>query len=365
MPRVRPATARSHLRSSRPASNAPVKGGTNVPDSRERVRSGFPECWSRTTALTLLLLPFAGLFALLVGARRLLFRCGVLRSHRLPVKVIVVGNLTVGGVGKTPLVLWLVQRLQASGLRPAVLLRGYGGSQHLPRAVSGFDDPLLTGDEAVLLAGRAGCPVWAGRDRAATGRALLQAHPDCNVIICDDGLQHYRLARDVEIAVEDERGHGNGWMLPAGPLREPASRAVDATVVNGSAACRGDQPGRRFGMRLRPAGFETLAGMPVEIGCFNGLRLHAVAGIGHPARFFATLAGLGLKFTPHAFPDHHAFSPADLHFPDCDAILMTEKDAVKCRAFASDGCYMLRVAADADPAFADYLLEAIHGRQTA
>ncbi len=336
-----------------------------MPDSRKNPRGGFPDCWSRTTALTLLLLPFAGLFSLLVAVRRLLFRCGVLRSHRLPVKVIVIGNLTVGGVGKTPLVLWLAQLLQASGLRPAVLLRGYGGSHYLPRPVSGTDDPLLAGDEAVLLAGRAGCPVWAGRDRAATGRALLQAHPDCSVIICDDGLQHYRLVRDVEIAVEDERGHGNGWMLPAGPLREPVSRAVDATVVNGLSLFPGGGGDRRYGMRLRPAGFETLSGVPVETSRFNGLRLHAVAGIGHPARFFATLSGLGLTFTPHSFPDHHAFVPADLQFPDCDAILMTEKDAVKCRAFASDGCYMLRVAAEADPAFADFLLEAIHGRQTA
>jgi tetraacyldisaccharide 4'-kinase len=336
-----------------------------VPDSPPTVHSGFPGCWSRTTGLTVLLLPLAGVFALLVAVRRLLFRCGALRSHRLPVKVIVVGNLTVGGVGKTPLVLWLAQWLRSAGLRPGILLRGYGGSRRLPHAVSAADDPLLTGDEAVLLAGRAGCPVWAGRDRAATGRALLQAHPECNIILCDDGLQHYRLARDVEIAVEDERGHGNGWMLPAGPLREPASRAVDATVVNGLPIPAGGRPGRRFGMRLVPAGFETLSGHPVEATRFEGLRLHAVAGIGHPARFFATLSGMGLKFTPHAFPDHHAFVPGDLQFLDCDAVLMTEKDAVKCRAFASDGCYMLRVAAEADPAFADYLLEAIHGRQTA
>ena len=336
-----------------------------MPESHHTSHGGFPDCWSRTTALTVLLLPLAGLFALLVAVRRLLFSCGVLRSHRLPVKVIVVGNLMVGGVGKTPLVLWLAQLLRSSGLSPAILLRGYGGKERLTRAVSVSDDPLLTGDEAVLLAGRAGCPVWAGQDRAAAGRALLQAHPECNIIICDDGLQHYRLARDVEIAVEDERGHGNGWMLPAGPLREPASRAVDATVVNGPALSSGHGSGRRYGMRLLPAGLETLSGKPVEAASFDGLRLHAIAGIGHPARFFATLSGMGLRFTPHAFPDHHAFVPADLHFPDCDAILMTEKDAVKCRAFASDGCYMLRVAAEADPAFADYLLEAIHGRQTA
>lgn len=332
--------------------------------SETSVGSGFPACWSRTTALTLVLLPLAAVFAVLVGLRRWLYQHGVLRTYRLPVPVLVVGNLTVGGAGKTPLVLWLARMLGEAGFRPAIILRGYRGSGRNVRRVHATDDPLLVGDEAVLLAGRSDAPVWVGRDRVRVGHALLAAHPECNLIVCDDGLQHYRLARDVEIAVEDERGHGNGRMLPAGPLREPATRAVDATVVNGHAATRA-RGGRIFGMTLRPLGFATLAGGQVDAGHFRGRRLHAIAGIGNPGRFFATLKAMGLEFTPHAFPDHHAYSAADLRFDNCDAILMTEKDAVKCRAFASDGCYMLRVAAEADPALADFLLEAIHGRQTA
>jgi tetraacyldisaccharide 4'-kinase len=327
--------------------------------------------WYRLSAISILLLPIALLFGLAAAVRRLLYRQGLLASRRLPVTVIVVGNLTVGGTGKTPLVLWMAGRLRAAGRKPGIVLRGYGAGSAEPRAVAADDEPAIAGDEAVLLAQRAQCPVWRGRDRARAAMALLDKHADCDLILCDDGLQHYRLARDIEIAVEDERGHGNGLLLPAGPLREPPTRRVDATVVNGAVnfehkdKARRARAGRMFGMQLRPAGLAYLHGAAIMPEALAGLRLHAVAGIGNPRRFFAMLETMGLEFTAHAFPDHHAFASSDLDFPDCDAVLMTEKDAVKCRAFGRDDLVVLRIDAEPEPAFAEFLLEAIHGRKTA
>ena len=201
----------------------------------------YPEAWTRVTGLTYLLAPLSWLFRMVVAIRRGLYRFGVLRSDRLPVPVIVIGNISVGGTGKTPLVLWLITPLREAGYSPGVIARGYGGANQQPRPVHADSDARQCGDEPVLLARRSGCPVWVGKDRPAAARALLAANPDCNLIISDDGLQHYRLARDFEIAVVDAgRRHGNGWMLPAGPLREPPSRlaSVDAVVVRGAA----DQP---------------------------------------------------------------------------------------------------------------------------
>jgi tetraacyldisaccharide 4'-kinase len=180
------------------------------------------------------------------------------------------------------------------------------------------------------------------------------------VIVCDDGLQHYALARDVEIAVEDARGHGNGLLLPAGPLREPGGRTVDATVVNGSAR-RG-----AYTMTLQPDGFYAVRppAAPIAIEALRGKRLHAVAGIGHPQRFFAQLDALGLAFVPHPFPDHHAYAATDLDFADCDFVLMTEKDAVKCRTFDRSDLVALRVAAEVDAALAEFIAGKLHGLQT-
>ncbi len=314
----------------------------------------------------MLLFPAAALFGMIVALRRWCYRRGLLPTHRLAVPVLIIGNLTVGGTGKTPLVLWAAGLLQASGRRPGIILRGYGGSSAAPRPVSSGEDALLVGDEALLLAASSHCPVWTGRDRVAAARALLAAHPECDVLISDDGLQHYRLARDIEIAVEDERGHGNGLLLPAGPLREPSQRSVDATVLN-SAREAGSLPrtGPVFRMQVQPAGFERLDGSPVAVASLAGRRLHAVAGIGNPQRFFDTLSSLGLQFQAHAFPDHHAYSETELDFADCDAVLMTEKDAVKCTRFARRDFIMLRVAAVPDSAFAEFLLKALNGFQTA
>jgi len=322
--------------------------------------------WYRLSPVSLLLFPVSLVFGLLVLLRRIFYRTGLLRSICLPVPVVVIGNLTVGGTGKTPLVLWIAGALRAAGRKPGIVLRGYGG--HGTDAVSPVipgDDPQAQGDEAVLLAERAQCPVWSGRDRVAAAQALLAAHPECDVILSDDGLQHYRLGRDFEIAVEDDRGHGNGLLLPAGPLREPAGRRVDATVVNGG-GCRAG-PGSAFRMRLVPDGLVRLdgSGEAADPGALTGKRLHAVAGIGNPQRFFDTLKSLGIEATPHAFPDHHAFSSGDLDFDDCDAVLMTEKDGVKCRSFGRNDLFVLRVAAETDAALADLILKALHGRPTA
>jgi tetraacyldisaccharide 4'-kinase len=204
--------------------------------------------------------------------------------------------------------------------------------------------------------------VWIGRDRAAAGRALLASHPSCDVIVCDDGLQHYRLARDFEIAIEDGRGFGNGLLLPAGPLRELPSRQVDAVVLNGAPP----RPGT-YQMKLVPVGIYRLRDPehPIAIDALRGKRLHAVAGIGDPSRFFATLESLGLRVIAHPFPDHHAFTSRDLEYADCDAILMTEKDAVKCRAFARSEWYAVRVAAALDEGFVDVVTARLHGLKAA
>ncbi len=317
--------------------------------------------WYGRTMLSALLTPLSLIFRTLVALRRAAYRCGVLRSRRLPVPVIIVGNLVVGGAGKTPLVLWLVEQLRLRGRHPGILSRGHHGQNLTPRRVAIGDDPGRTGDEPLLLAERSGVPVWIGRDRVAAGRALLAAHPECDVLVCDDGLQHYALARDFEIAVEDARGLGNGRLLPAGPLREPPSRRVDATVTNGVTRA-GAWP-----MHIEARGLYAVhaPAQPVAFETLRGLRLHAVAGIGNPARFFEQLERLGLRFVAHPFADHHRYRAEDLRFEDCDAILMTEKDAVKCRAFGRTDLAALRIEAVVDPALADLIETRLHGSTTA
>lgn len=329
--------------------------------------------WYGITPLHLVLLPASLLFGLIAAVRRLLYRSGILKAQRLPVPVVVVGNITVGGSGKTPLALWLVQQLRNAGWHPGIVSRGYGGSATAPRAVAPLDSAAEVGDEPLLMAQRELCPVWIGRDRPAAARALLNANPGCDVIVSDDGLQHYRLARDVEIAVVDgHRRFGNGLLLPAGPLREPVSRlkTVDAVVVNGGADMADGIGGRaQFGMQLRGKTFQNLLNpqTTAPAAAFATMRLHAVAGIGHPERFFKYLESLGLAIVRHPLPDHHRYSPADIAIPDADAIFMTEKDAVKCASFATEKCWVLRVDAEIDAALAQYILGKIpeHGRQTA
>jgi tetraacyldisaccharide 4'-kinase len=321
--------------------------------------------WYRLSWLSILLLTVAAVFACIVASRRAVYRLGLLPAWRMSVPVIVVGNITVGGTGKTPTVLWLCDFLRAQGYVPGIVSRGYGGRGHT-MAVVPTSAPDVAGDEPVLLAQRSRCPVWIGRDRVAAVRALLAANPACDVIVSDDGLQHYRLARDIEIAVIDgSRGTGNGLPLPAGPLREGRGRLarVDAVVVSGGTiwSIAGTAT---FAMVLEGNEFRNLLNPLIHHGAaaFHGKRIHAVAGIGNPARFFDHLQRLGLSFTAHAYPDHHAYGEADLEFGDADAIIMTEKDAIKCLAFARERHWVLPVDARVDPALGGLILERMKTR---
>lgn len=305
----------------------------------------------------IILWPISLLFGLLVSLRRVAYRVGFLPTGRLPVPVIVVGNLTVGGTGKTPLVIWLVEFLRGEGFHPGVISRGYGGSVLQPTAVNAASDPFMVGDEPTLIARRLACPLWVGADRYATGRALLKVRPDCDVLICDDGLQHYRLARDVEIVVVDSvRRFGNGRLLPAGPLREPMGRlgSVDFVVSNGADALSGNVAMVLKGTILRNM-LDADKILPVEN--FIGQAVHAVAGIGNPDRFFDQLQALGLLIKQHPFPDHHAYQPADLNFDDRLPVVMTEKDAVKCVAFADTDWWYLEVNAELASLFGERVLQ--------
>ena len=329
--------------------------------------------WLRLTPWHVVLLPLSILFGLVATLRRVLYRAGLLRAIRLSVPVIVVGNISVGGTGKTPLVLWLADFLRQQGYHPGVVSRGYGGGTGGAVAVDIHSDPAVVGDEPLLLAKRSGCPVWVGRDRVAAGNALLRAHAECDVLLSDDGLQHYRLGRDMEIVVVDgERKFGNGLLLPAGPLREGVSRlgSVDAVVVNGGGLIAGMPLRNELEMSLEGGVFYNLCkpGLRASAADFGGKKLHAVAGIGNPQRFFAHLRKLGLAFEEHAFPDHWAYRPQDMDYANADALLMTEKDAVKCVGFADERYWALAVEAILPPDFGQTVLQKlrdIDGRQTA
>ena len=332
--------------------------------------------WQRLGGGALLLFPFAILFRCIVAVRRALYRARILPQWQAKVPVIVVGNITVGGSGKTPLVLAIIEMLQVNGFNPGVVARGYG---RVPRreadplgVVRVYPDiatPELFGDEPVLIARRARVPVFVGADRPAAARALLDAHREVDVLVSDDGLQHYALARDVELAVIDaDRLFGNGLPLPAGPLREPKSRLreVDAIVVNGGGNLDLGAP-RQFEMKLGRERFASVSGnaeMTAEefVVRSRGQRVVAIAGIGNPGRFFEHLAALGIAARGRAFPDHHAFQSAELRMPDADVIVMTEKDAVKCGAFADARMWFMRVEAILPSDFDEFLLSRIKAR---
>ena len=314
--------------------------------------------WYRRGALAWLLWPASLAFGVAVLLRRLLFRLRILPSTHPGIPVIVVGNLTVGGSGKTPLVLWIVQLLQGDGWSPAIVSRGYGGRVDVPRAATVASEPEDVGDEPVVLARRSGCPVWVGRRRVQVIRALRVQHPEVDVVVLDDGLQHYGLRRDVEIAVVDARGFGNGFLLPAGPLREPRIRlhSVDAVVSHGAAV-------EGFPMSLdgELAHRMTDARERQPLSAWRGRTVHAVAGIGNPSRFFVHVGRHGPNVVPHPFADHHAFRPEELDFGDEAPVLMTEKDAVKLRRHARANWWVLPVSATLDPAFGDWLLRKLDG----
>ncbi|WP_310491869.1 tetraacyldisaccharide 4'-kinase [Dechloromonas sp.] len=316
----------------------------------------------RLTPALWLLLPLSWLYSLLSALNRWLAK-----PVRLPVPVIVVGNLIVGGAGKTPLTLWLAQQLKARGWQPGIISRGYGRSGEGVVSVGADSPPEEVGDEPLLLARRSGVPIYVGRQRAAAGAALLAAHPDVNVVLCDDGLQHYGLARDVELVVFDGRGAGNGWRLPVGPLREPLGRlaTVDAIIGN-NLKSRFAASAPTFDMILQPGSFYRLDD-PQQTCSAESLgsrgQLHALAGIGNPGRFFQTLESLGLNCENHPFPDHQRYAATDLAFARDGILLMTEKDAVKCAGLTVGETWVLPVEAELSPALIELILEKLRGRQ--
>jgi len=333
-----------------------------------RAGTGASRFWARTWrsrgALAWILWPVSLIYCAVVIARRALYRAGLLRSVRLPVPVVVVGNLTVGGTGKTPLVAWLAGILREHGFRPGIVSRGYGGrAQAGCRPVAPDSDPADAGDEPVLLARTAGCPVVTGRDRVAAARLLL-AGGGVDVVISDDGLQHLRMARDVEIVVIDgDRRFGNGLCLPAGPLREPRRGAAPGALQ----VCNGAPGPGEFAMQLAAQGFVPVraatAQAPEPAPFPDATRVHAVAGIGNPERFFRQLESMGLVVDAHAYPDHYPYNSRDLEFGDSAPVVMTAKDAVKCREFAADNWWWLSVTVHADPALATTIIERLGGRR--
>jgi tetraacyldisaccharide 4'-kinase len=309
------------------------------------------------------LLPFSLLFELLTTARRTAYRKGWLRSRHAGCPTIVAGNLSVGGTGKTPFVCWLAAQLAEQGFKPGIVSRGYGGSSSRPRLINVADEAERAGDEPLLLARRSAMPVATGRNRPAACRLLVAA--GCDVIISDDGLQHYAMARDCEIVLVDaQRGMGNGRLLPSGPLREPLERlhGVDAVVVNGERLRlkRGMVIDGALSMRLNIDGVRSVAGEESrQLSAFAGRTVHAVAGIGNPARFFEMLRSRGLTVIEHPLPDHARIKPADVNFGDQQPVLMTEKDAVKCLAFARPWHWYVPVSAYFDDSQARFLLHTV------
>lgn len=341
------------------------------PAQQPRIESALMRIWMRRGPVAWLLLPVSLLFHLLVAVRRGLYRRGWLRSVCVPVPVVVVGNVFIGGTGKTPFTIWLVESLRKAGYTPGVVSRGYGASGTAPRPV--LPDALAgeVGDEPLLIARRAQCPVMVGRDRVAAAQALLLAHPEINLIIADDGLQHYRLARTVEIVLCDSRGDGNGWLLPAGPLREPASRPRDFTVVN--AAEPTPLPPGTVRMVLEGSHAERLVdcSQRTDLAALakTAATIAAAAGIGHPARFFSMLRSHGLAFTELPLPDHHDFTGNPFSGLTADVILITEKDAVKCQQnneLKNDPrLWVVPVTARIDAALAEHIVEKCRGCPTA
>lgn len=313
-----------------------------------RVRLGSVE--------TALLLVLSWGYAAVIWLRRRLYQWGILKTVRLPVPVLVVGNLIVGGAGKTPVARVLAQQLKALGWRPGIISRGYGRQVPGVRAVGVGDSPQHVGDEPLLYA-QDGFPVFVGEKRAEAGRALLAANPRVNILIADDGLQHLALARDLEVVVFDQRGIGNGSLLPAGPLREPLSRLNESLVRGLIIQGNPDQTGwpalPRLGMTLKPQSVYALnqPERQLTLASFAGQSVLALAGIGHPERFFNMLRECGLKVEGLSFPDHHAFKPQDIPLSRLP-VLMTEKDAVKCRDFAKghDNWFVVPVKASFSPA---------------
>ena len=316
--------------------------------------------WDDYNVVSVALWPVSWLFRLLAWMRRQAYRTGLFQRHRLPVPVIVVGNISVGGTGKTPLVIWLAAHLKTLGYNPGIVARGYGAQVgKTPRQVDAGSSAEEVGDEPLLMARRTCCPVFVAPNRVAAAHALLK-NSDCNVIISDDGMQHYALGRDIEIAVVDgRRRFGNGLCLPAGPLREPPSRLarVALVIVNGVADPNEHSMQITVGKAVNLSNPELVC----DLDTFSGKQVHAVAGIGNPQRFFQLLKEHGLQVKAKAFPDHHPFAKTDITPDDERPLFMTEKDAVKCKSFAQPRHWYLPIDIEVDEAFANRLTELLRG----
>lgn len=325
--------------------------------------------WYGRVGWLLALWPLESIYRAVTALRRCLYRWRMLPSWRAPVPVIVVGNIAVGGTGKTPLAIALCEMLQRAGYQPGVISRGYRAQPpQFPYSVRSDDSAAHCGDEPLLIARRTRCPVVIAPSRVAAARFLLEQRgleqARCDVIICDDGLQHYALQRDMELAVVDgARRFGNGHCLPCGPLREPVARlqSVDAIIVNG--VCEAQRTERaappEYALALQPSAMLQLASaqsFPPRTWCKQHARVHAVAGIGNPARFFATLRALGCEVIEHPFPDHHEFRAEEIVFSDDLPVVMTEKDAMKCAAFADERHWYLQVRAQLPDSLAAAIL---------
>ncbi|MDB2705128.1 tetraacyldisaccharide 4'-kinase [Pseudomonadota bacterium] len=316
--------------------------------------------WYQSSPIRWLLAPLSGLYRIIIGLRRYLYRYGLLQSTSLSVPVIIVGNISVGGTGKTPVVIWLAKQLQQAGYHPGIISRGYGGkSPQTTKLVTKDSIASDVGDEPIIIFRQTACPMVVGANRVAAGQKLLDNY-DCDVIISDDGLQHYALKRDVELVVIDgKREFGNQYCLPAGPLREPLSRlkSVNALIHNGS---NGDVV---HNMQL----IQTIAvnlldsSITRPIDNFKATEVHAIAGIGNPTRFFDQLSAKGLNLTTHSFADHHPFKLSDIDFGDQKTILMTEKDAVKCQHFAHKNMWYIPIEATISGKLNHYLLDTLAG----
>lgn len=318
------------------------------------------DSWYHPHPLRWLFWPLSVLYRIIISIRRQLYVSGVFKQHHISVPVIVVGNITVGGTGKTPFVIWLATQLKNAGYQPGIVSRGYGGqATHYPQLVNNDSVAKRVGDEPVLIHRHTHCPMAVAPDRVAAARLLVEQH-NCNIIISDDGLQHYALARDIEIVIVDgQRQFGNQLCLPAGPLREPLNRIKQSDFI----VFNSPPNTTEFSMQLEQGSAINLSDSTLtkSLDQFSGKTVHAIAGIGNPQRFFQQLRQQNMLVIEHSFTDHHSFNALDLQFSDELPILMTEKDAVKCHAFAKRNMWFVPIEATIQGKLLDQLIIKLAG----